>query len=134
MIKSLKLKLDEANKPVGRKALNNWKLPPADFAYGKKEKEDEFHAGASNIYFKFIINFLIVTNSWVTHKESKPRYPPAQDFVRINKLAITQRAFNFHSNKEFRKNVNIKQKIKRGSKSKKIYLPPDEFVYGKRNR
>lgn len=47
MITALKHRLDEASHPVGRKKLNNWKLPPADFAYGKKEKEDEFHADAS---------------------------------------------------------------------------------------
>lgn len=50
MINTLRLKLDEADKPVGRKPLNSWKLPPSDFAYGKKEKDDEFHAGISKIY------------------------------------------------------------------------------------
>jgi len=43
----LKNRLIEAEHPVGRKPVNNWKLPPADFAYGKKLFEDEFHAGAS---------------------------------------------------------------------------------------
>lgn len=47
MITALKNKLEESNKPVGKKAVNNWKLPPSDFAYGKKEKDDEFHAAAS---------------------------------------------------------------------------------------
>ena len=49
MINALKNRLDESNKPVGRKPLNNWKLPPSDFAYGRKEKDDEFHAGASKL-------------------------------------------------------------------------------------
>ena len=43
----LKNRLIEAEHPVGRKPVNNWKLPPTDFAYGKKLEEDEFHAGAS---------------------------------------------------------------------------------------
>lgn len=51
MINALKNRLDESNKPVGRKAVNNWKLPPTDFAYGKKIKDDEFHAGASKSIF-----------------------------------------------------------------------------------
>jgi len=53
MITALKNRLHEADKPVGKKPINNWVLPPADFAYGKKEKEDEFHAGASKL-FNFI--------------------------------------------------------------------------------
>lgn len=47
MITSLKNKIIESDKPVGRKPVNNWVLPPADFAYGKKEKDDDFHAAAS---------------------------------------------------------------------------------------
>lgn len=49
MLTTLKHKIIESERPVGKKAINNWKLPPADFAYGKKEKEDEFHAGSSKI-------------------------------------------------------------------------------------
>lgn len=47
MLKSLKKKIVEAERPVGVKTISNWKLPPSEFAYGKKEKDDEFHAGIS---------------------------------------------------------------------------------------
>ena len=53
MITALKNKLIEADHPVGRKPVNNWKLPPTNFAYGWKDKDDEFHAGASKINFNF---------------------------------------------------------------------------------
>lgn len=43
---------------------------------------------------RFNIN-IKVTGSWVVHKESRPTFPPPQDFVKINKLAITNRAFDF---------------------------------------
>ena len=43
-------------------------------------------------------------------------------------------AANFKSIKQFRKNIDIKQKKKIGSKDKKINLPPVDFVYGKPNR
>lgn len=51
MLTALKIKLHEADKPVGKKPVNCWKLPPSDFSYGKKEKDDEFHAGASKKSF-----------------------------------------------------------------------------------
>lgn len=50
MITVLKNKIIESDKPVGRKPVNNWILPPADFTYGRKEKDDDFHAGASKYY------------------------------------------------------------------------------------
>lgn len=56
MLTTLKNKIVESDKPVGRKPVNNWRLPPADFAYGKKIKDDDFHAGASK--FKVIKNVL----------------------------------------------------------------------------
>lgn len=49
-------------------------------------------------------------------------------------MAVTHGCHSFYLNKEFRKNIDIKQHIKKGSKAKKIFLPPEEFVYGKRNR
>ena len=43
-------------------------------------------------------------------------------------------AANYKAIKDFRKSIDIKQKIKHGSKERKIVLPPDDFVYGKPNR
>ena len=43
-------------------------------------------------------------------------------------------AANYHAFKDFRKNIDIKQKIKRGSLDRKIYLPHEGFTYGKPNR
>ena len=59
---------------------------------------------------------------------------PPQDFIRINKLAIKMNAANYKSIKDFRKSIDIKQKVKHGSITKKIILPPEDFVYGKPNR
>ena len=59
---------------------------------------------------------------------------PQKDFIKINKLAVKMNAANFKAIKDFRKNINIKQKKKYGSKDKKIHLPPVDFVYGKPNR
>lgn len=36
----LKTRLVECENPVGMKRTTNWKLPPIDFVYGKKEKPD----------------------------------------------------------------------------------------------
>ena len=40
MLQTLKTRLIENEHPIGIKKTSNWKLPPVDFAYGKKEKED----------------------------------------------------------------------------------------------
>jgi hypothetical protein len=36
--------------------------------------------------------------------------------------------------KDFRRTMNIKQNIPQGTNERKIYLPAEEFVYGRRNR
>ena len=41
---------------------------------------------------------------------------------------------NIQLNKNFRRSVDIKQQVYKGKYEKKIYLPSEEFVYGKRNR
>ena len=43
-------------------------------------------------------------------------------------------ATNFGTNKDFRKTVDIRQKVRHGKIEKKIYLPPEEFAYGLPNR
>ena len=43
-------------------------------------------------------------------------------------------AANYKGIKDFRKSIDIKQKVKHGTKEKKIILPPQDFTYGKPNR
>jgi len=43
-------------------------------------------------------------------------------------------AANYKAIKGFRKTIDIKQRVKHGSKDRKIVLPPDDFVYGMPNR
>ena len=74
-----------------------------------------------------------VTRSWKMHRSSSMPLPPP-DFVRINKLAIKMHAANFASIKDFRKSVDFRQKRKIGQKTRKIHLPPIDFVYGVPNR
>ena len=67
------------------------------------------------------------------HRSSSMPLPPP-DFVKINKLAIKMHAANFASIKDFRKSVDYRQKRKIGQKTRKIHLPPIDFVYGVPNR
>lgn len=60
----------------------------------KKKKKMNFMLMLVSFNPYFI--FLIVTGSWVVHRESVPRYPPAQDFVKINKLAVTHKAIGHY--------------------------------------
>ena len=75
----------------------------------------------------------IVIRSWKIHQPSRTAQPP-QDFITINKLAIKMNATNFGTNKDFRKTVDIRQKMRHGKIEKKIYLPPEDFAYGLPNR
>ena len=85
-------------------------------------------------YIKYNINFIfIVIRSWKVHHPSRTAQPP-QDFITINKLAIKMNATNFGTNKDFRKTVDIRQKVRQGKIERKIYLPPEEFAYGLPNR
>ena len=43
-------------------------------------------------------------------------------------------ATNFGTNKDFRRTVDIRQKVRHGKIERKIYLPPEEFAYGLPNR
>ena len=43
-------------------------------------------------------------------------------------------ATNFGTNKDFRKTVDIRQKMRHGKIERKIYLPPEDFAYGLPNR
>jgi hypothetical protein len=43
-------------------------------------------------------------------------------------------ATNFGTNKDFRKTVDIRQKMRHGKIERKIYLPPEQFAYGLPNR
>ena len=43
-------------------------------------------------------------------------------------------ATNFGTNKDFRKTVDIRQKVRHGKIERKIYLPPEDFAYGLPNR
>jgi hypothetical protein len=43
-------------------------------------------------------------------------------------------AANYKAISNFRKNVDIRQKLKHGTIDRRIFLPPDEFAYGLPNR
>ena len=55
---------------------------------------------------------------------------PPQDFTTINKYVVKAGATGHTSNKEFRKNVDIRKKVKVGTINKNIILPDDGFAYG----
>lgn len=48
MLQTLRTKLKENECPIGTKKTSNWKLPPSDFVYGKKDKPDAEGASISN--------------------------------------------------------------------------------------
>lgn len=43
-------------------------------------------------------------------------------------------ANNFSTNKDFREHIDIKQKIKEGTRDHHVILPPEDFAYGIHNR
>ena len=49
MIKSLKVRIKESDRPVGTRRPNNIKLPPQDHIYGLEGKKDPEGAGISKM-------------------------------------------------------------------------------------
>ena len=85
--------------------------------------------------FKFLTIYLLfisVIRSWKTHESSVTAQPP-QDFIKINKLSVKMGATGHISNKDFRKNVDIRKKMKQGGKQKNLVLPEEDFAYGLAN-
>jgi hypothetical protein len=76
--------------------------------------------------------FISVIRSWKTHESSITAQPP-QDFIKINKLSVKMGATGHTSNKDFRKNVDIRKKMKQGGKQKNLVLPEEDFAYGLAN-
>ncbi len=72
-----------------------------------------------------------VIRSWKVHESSVTAQPP-QDFIKINKLSVKMGATGHTTNKEFRKNIDIRKKMKQGGKQKNIILPEEDFAYGLR--
>jgi hypothetical protein len=120
MINALKTRIRESDRPVGTKRPNLIKLPPEGHVYGLEGRKDPEGVGT-------------IIRSWKVHHPSRTAQPP-QDFITINKLAIKMNATNFGTNKDFRKTVDIRKKVRHGKIERKIYLPPEEFAYGLPNR
>lgn len=51
MLTKLKTNLVENTNPVGVKKTTNWKLPPKDFAYGKRVEPDKEGVSIGKIIF-----------------------------------------------------------------------------------
>jgi hypothetical protein len=120
MINALKTRIRESDRPVGTKRPSLIKLPPEDHVYGLEGRKDPEGVGT-------------IIRSWKVHHPSRTAQPP-QDFITINKLAIKMNATNFNTNKDFRRTIDIRQKVRHGKLERKIYLPPEEFAYGLPNR
>ena len=58
---------------------------------------------------------LSITRSWKVHHPSKTAQPP-QDFIRINKMAVKMNATTYGTHKDFRKNIDIRKKMRHGTK------------------
>ncbi len=72
-----------------------------------------------------------MTSIWSLHNRSiKGR--PDKDFKALNKLSIREKATNAHTQYSFRQNIDVR--LKEPTKDKGIYLPEEEFTYGRANR
>lgn len=49
-------------------------------------------------------------------------------------MAVKMNATTYGTHKDFRKNINIRKKMRHGTKERHINLPPEDFAYGIRNR
>ena len=49
-------------------------------------------------------------------------------------MAVKMNATTYGTHKDFRKNIDIRKKMRHGTKERHINLPPEDFAYGIRNR
>ena len=49
-------------------------------------------------------------------------------------MAVKMNATTYGTHKDFRKNIDIRKKMRHGTKERHINLPPEDFSYGIRNR
>lgn len=49
-------------------------------------------------------------------------------------MAIRMNATSHETHKDFRKTINIEKKMKEGKHERRIFLPPEDFSYGLKNR
>lgn len=73
----------------------------------------------------------IVTSIWSLHNRSVKGLPD-KDFKVLNKVSIKEKATNAHTQYSFRQSIDIR--LKEPAKDKGLYLPEEEFTYGRGNR
>jgi len=98
---------------VGKVKATTYDLPPAHFAYGKKDQFDE--EGVRE-----------VVHSWAEHK-ANAEPPPGRDFVRLNKSAALTGCTTAHHVRDFRKGHDIRLKGSLASGTRQIGLVVDNM-------
>ena len=73
----------------------------------------------------------IVTSIWSLHDRSQKGLPD-KDFKSLNKLSVKEKATCARTQYTFRQNVDVR--LREPVKDKGIYLPEEEFTYGRGNR
>lgn len=73
----------------------------------------------------------IVTSVWSLHQRSMKGLPD-KDFKSLNKVSISQKAVNSQTQYRFRQQIDIR--LKEPKRQGPMYLPEEEFTYGRQNR
>lgn len=69
---------------------------------------------------------------WKLHQNSlNKNVGKVKDIITTNKQALKNMATTAHDNYNFRKDQTAYKTFKEGSKNVKIYLPEENFTYGK---
>ena len=104
---------------LGKNKPTDYNIPEENFVYGKNTPMDPEKA-----------NELMYT--WNYHQNSQNKnVGKVKDLVKTNILAVKNLATTSSTNYNFRKTQTAFKTFKEGSKNVKIYLPEDNFTYGK---
>ena len=104
---------------LGKNKPTNYNIPEENFVYGKLTAQDPEKA-----------NELMYT--WKLHENGENKnIGKVKDIVATNKQALRNHATTSSTNYNFRKTQTVYKDFKEGSKNVKIYLPEDNFTYGK---
>lgn len=71
--------------------------------------------------------------SWQYHQETEEKLPN-RDFRQLNKLSVSQKCIRPKEVSNFRKEVDVREKVPHGRAGIELLLPDENFRYGKANK
>lgn len=71
--------------------------------------------------------------TWKFHNETRDK-EPQRDFKQLNKMSVGQGLYKATDFSNYRKSTDARVKVRKGKNALPLYIPEEEFRYGRVNR